>query len=233
MGKILNNLNEKFSSSGNLISESIKNIDLNMGDGESKPLYPVVKIKRTEGATEISFEFIEGVVPLDDMGVKLIAIDEYESSSGTHTQSSNALLCYKEDEETWSTELSDIFAFNRYKLELSQDKKTVVGINRVRYELQSIFDNEYETQTVSDMWVLDPWWHDYIILYNDSYVETERTQYYKITGAPERWYRDNDRGFYSFRVADGLETPQVTVIYPDKHDPNSYVEFDNGDVLWK
>ncbi len=37
MGKILDNLNEKFSSSGDLISESIKNIKWNSGEGSTDP----------------------------------------------------------------------------------------------------------------------------------------------------------------------------------------------------
>lgn len=48
MGKILDNLNEKFSSSGNLISESIKNIDLNSITSDSsgdENLFTTVEIE--------------------------------------------------------------------------------------------------------------------------------------------------------------------------------------------
>lgn len=241
MGKILDNLNEKFSSSGDLISESIKNIDLNLATGggvESKPLYPVVKIKteinsETNKKVISSFEFIEGVVPLDITGAKLIVIEEYQDSYATYTMALNALLCYKEDDDTGAIELSDVFAFDEYRFELSQDKKTIVGVNAVHYELQSIFDSEYETQTVSDMWTLNGWWHDYVIVSDENFEEIERIKYDYVIGLSERWYADYNRGFYSLRLGDENLYTQITVIYPNKSDPNSYVEFRNGDVLWK
>lgn len=132
MGKILDNLNEKFSSSGNLISESIKNIDLNsvIGDngGESKPLYPVVKIIVDENNTS-TVEFIEGIIPLDAKNVELICIKEYNSG---YAELAPTVLCYMQDEETYESILSSVFVGNNpsFELELSQDKKSIIGIKK-------------------------------------------------------------------------------------------------------
>lgn len=132
MGKILDNLNEKFSSSGNLISESIKNIDLNSGKNDnSKSLYPIVKMifSDIDSLSPTSIEFVEGIIPLDAKNVELICIKEYDNG---YTKLAPSILCYMQDEETYELILSSIFVGSNpsFELELSQDKKSVIGIKK-------------------------------------------------------------------------------------------------------